>query len=115
MFKDLPEKHSIDLFMCEFHHNISLERTEYHKEDITKQILAMHKNDLLSKKCTVLIDATIDLEQSSDMQEIFSNPEIKKLIADGELNVVFMRTAQKFDMLGLDNYYGGITVFVDQR
>lgn len=111
-FREAP-KGPVDLFICEFHHNISVGRTEYHKEEIAEQILAMKNKGYLAKPCTVVIDMTIDLELSPDMRELLNNPEIKKMIQEGELNMVFLRSGQKFDMLGLDNYYGGITATVN--
>jgi len=66
----------------------------------------MHKQQLLSDRCTILIDNTIDLENSDQLKEFFNNVIIKDLILDGKLNVVLLKSAQKFDMLGMDNYYG---------
>lgn len=110
---DKPPNRKIDLFVCEFHHNISVDRTEYHEEDITNQILAMHERGFLADKCTVMIDTTIDLEQSPSMKKLLSNPEIMQLIKEGNLNLCFVRSAQKFDMLGMDNYYGGVVATVN--
>ena len=110
----IPDK-PIDLFVCEFHHNVSLERKVYRPEQIASQIIAMHKENILADKCTVVIDTTIDLEKSDDVRNFLANPEINKLISDGKLNVVLLRSAQKFDMLGADNYYGGITTTINNK
>jgi hypothetical protein len=90
-----------------------LERNEYHKEDILKQFLALNEKELLADKCTVMIDSTLDLELSPEMREFFNNPQIQQLIEEGKLNVVSIRSGQKFDMVGIDNYYGGISVAVN--
>ncbi len=42
------------------------------------------------------------------MREISSQPGFKREIQEGRLNVVVFRSGQKFDMLGLDNYFGGL-------
>jgi hypothetical protein len=103
----------VDLYICEFHHNISMTKNVYHKEDIRKQILIMKEKGWFAKKCTVLIDTTIGFERSPDMRELLKDPQIRKMVDDGELNMVFMRSCQKFDMLGMDNYYGGVTITVN--
>lgn len=104
---------NIDLFLCEFHHNVSLERTNYTPEKITEQIKALFAADKVAKPLTVMIDSTINLELSDDFKKLFSDPEIKQYITDGKLNIVLARSAQKFDMLGFDNYYGGIVTIVN--
>ena len=106
---DLP----LDVFICEFHHNISLNRQEYYPEQITDYVKAMVARNRVAKKFTVIIDTTLSLEQSDDIRLFLEDPKIKKLIDKGELNVVLVRSAQKFDMLGIDNYYGGISVAIN--
>ncbi len=111
----LQQAHTpIDLFVCEFHHNISTTRTSYSREDILGQIHAMHTNGLLANPCTIAIDSTINLEQSSDFRSLLEDPVIKQLILDGSLNIVLFRSAQKFDMLGMDNYSGGISISINK-
>lgn len=102
-----------DLFLCEFHHNLSINRNEYYPEDVEGQLLALNKKGLLANPCTILIDTTIDLEKSEQIKSFMENMEIQELIKDGKLNVVFLRSAQKFDMLGMDNYYGGVTTVLN--
>ena len=109
---DKPPK-PIDLFVCEFHHNVSVTRQSYRKEDLLGQIKAMHAEGMLAKKCTIAIDTTINLEQSSDFRELLNDPDIKQLIQEGALNIVLFRSAQKFDMLGMDNYSGGISISIN--
>lgn len=111
-FLKQPEE-PIDLFICEFHHNISLTRQEYHPENITRQIKTMHQKGLLAEKCTVVIDTTINLDQSDEVRKFLADKEIRKMIEEGKLNVVLLHSAQKFDMLGFDNYYGGITTSIN--
>lgn len=105
----------VDLFICEFHHNVSVNRSSYTSENITEQVKAMHYKGYLAEPCTLLIDTTINLELSDDFQVLFNDPVIKQLIEKGKLNVVLFRSAQKFDMLGADNYYGGIAISVNRR
>lgn len=107
-------KKPIDLFVCEFHHNISLTRQNYSPERIAEQIKAMHQKGMLADKCTVAIDTTIGLEKSPDLQKLLADPVINSLIKHGKLNIVLIRSAQKFDMLGMDNYYGGITTSINK-
>lgn len=103
----------IDLFVCEYHHNISTKRREYSPENILGQVKEIFKRDLAAPQMTLLIDTTINLEMSDDIRILLADPEIQESIIKGRLNVVFLRSAQKFDMLGMDNYYGGITTAIN--
>lgn len=107
-FNKSPRK--LDLFVGEFHHNISVDRQVYRTENITGQVKALFKKGLVADKFTVVLDTTIDLEDSDEIREFLNDPDIKDWVAKGQLNVVLLRSTQKFDMLGMDNYYGGITV-----
>lgn len=102
----------VDLFLCEFHHNISYQRQSYSPEKIKEQILSLFaespKSRLAGHPLTVAIDTTINLQDSPELRLLLADPKIKELITKGELNLVIYRSAQKFDMLGMDNYYGGV-------
>lgn len=102
-----------DVFVCEMHHNISLTRQTYSVEKIAQQVKMMNKAGLLANKFTLVIDSTIDVEKSSDIKALLNDPDIKKMIENKKLNVVITRSAQKFDMLGIDNYYGGVAITVN--
>ena len=104
----------IDLFVTEFHHNIQVNRQVYRSENILKQVKTMYEKGLVADKFTVVIDTTIDLEKSEDVQDFLADKIVQNFIRDGKLNVVLLRSAQKFDMLGMDNYYGGIVVTVNE-
>lgn len=103
-----PNVSSVDLYVGEFNHNINLHLNHDHympgavKEEI-RQILS-NKN-LKTKHLTVAIDVTIDFINSPRAKELLE--EFSKEIKDGTLNFVFFRSGQKFEMFGIDNYYGG--------
>lgn len=103
----------IDLFICEFHHNISLEKQVYKPENVLEQVKSLINNNQVADQFTVLIDTTMDLENSDEMKHFLSDPTIKERIQNGQLNIVLVRSAQKFDMLGMDNYYGGIVTVIN--
>ena len=109
-----PPENKIDLFVCEFHHNISIERQSYKPENVLGQVKAMIQQGLVADKLTIAIDNTINLEQSEEVKAFLADETIKHLIQLGKLNVVLLRSAQKFDMLGMDNYYGGITTSLNE-
>ena len=103
---DNPSIESIDLYTAEFNHNIDIDETHSHykKGSVIEDIREIFDKKPKTDSLTVAIDATIDFVLSENIQlllETFSQ-EIK----DGRLNVVVFRSGQKFDMLGLDNYYG---------
>lgn len=98
----------LHLFIADFHHNISIERNDYKVENLIEQVGRLYAKELVAPRFTVAIDCTIDLIRSTDVQAFLEAFAGK--IADGTLNVVLFRSAQKFDMLGMDNFYGGYTV-----
>jgi hypothetical protein len=109
----LKGKMPLDVYVCDFHHNISLDRNSYGREDLITQVDKLYEQGLVAKRFTVAIDCTIDKLQSSDVQAFLEHT--KQRITDGELNVVLFRSAQKFDMLGMDNYYGGYAVSINNQ
>ncbi len=105
-----PEK-GFDVYVCDFHHNISATREEYDTEDLMDQVSRLYKGGYFADKFTIAIDCTIDYIRSKDVQVFLETH--KGLITSGVMNVVLYRSAQKFDMLGLDNYYGGYTITIN--
>jgi|GEM_PF-2891276 len=106
----------LDLFLCEFEHNISLDRVSYKVEKVKEQVKALFNHDIAADKLTVIIDTTLDLVDSNHIKTLLEDSDIKKLIKEGKLNIVLNRSAQKFDMVGQDNYSGGIaTVFNEPK
>jgi hypothetical protein len=106
-------KKPLDLYVCDFHHNISLDRNHYQIENLQHHIDELYRNDLVAGKFTVAIDCTIDFVNSKDVQAFLEHNKAR--IASGKLNVVLFRSAQKFDMLGMDNYYGGFSVNINDH
>lgn len=105
----------IDLFVCEFNHNANKERHHYFQENILLQFKDLHQKKQLADKCTILIDNTIDLDDSAALAEFLHDPLIKRLYAEGALNVVLLRSAQKLDMFGMDDDFGGITTVFNKE
>lgn len=101
-----------DVFFCDFHHNISL-IDSYKAEKTIEQVKALLDGNFLGKKATVVIDNTMNLEKSEDLRLFLLDPQINEAIIAGKLNLVILRSAQKFDFFGLDNYMGGITLTIN--
>lgn len=96
----------IDLYACQFNPNIEIDakHTHYAVRDIKadiRQILAQ-KNE--NKQLTVAVDCTIDYINSPKARDLLTT--FQEEIKEGKLNFVFFRSGQKFDMFGMDNYYG---------
>ena len=104
---------ALDLFICEFHHNISKTRRSYSPEKVTEQILSLIDSHWASQAFTVAIDSTIS--NPRDIQLLLTHPRIAELIRSGRINLVLFKSAQKFDMLGVDNYNGGVVQTFNQR
>lgn len=111
--KSLEDIGPLDLFVTEFHHNILHDVQDYQKVDVLSQVKRLMQDGFVADKFTVVIDTTVDLEKSKEIKEFLADIQIKNLIENGRLNVVFLRSAQKFDMLGIDNYYGGIVITIN--
>ncbi|OUC11702.1 MAG: hypothetical protein B0A82_26260 [Alkalinema sp. CACIAM 70d] len=106
-------KKPLDLYVCDFHHNISTTRNHYQIENLQHHVDELYRNNLVADKFTVAIDCTIDFVNSEDVQAFLEHNQDR--IESGQLNVVLFRSAQKFDMFGMDNYYGGFTVSINDR
>ncbi|PIQ23818.1 hypothetical protein COW36_13315 [bacterium (Candidatus Blackallbacteria) CG17_big_fil_post_rev_8_21_14_2_50_48_46] len=96
----------LDLYLCEFHHNISYSKTSYHMENLTEQVDKLFAEEMVSDHFTVAIDNTIAKTDGQEFKDFLKHNE--KRISEGKLNIVFYRSAQKFDMLGMDNFNGGV-------
>lgn len=110
---DNPPKEPLDVLITEFHHNILSDKQKYRPEKVLEQVKFLIDNKLVAKNFTVVVDNTVDLVESQDLRKFLNDPEIQKYIEKGLLNVVLIRSAQKFDMMGLDNYYGGIAISIN--
>ncbi|CAM2010110.1 hypothetical protein [Acanthopleuribacter pedis] len=105
----LKNGQKLDLFLGEFHHNISASvKNRYKGENLVAQVKELYQQGLVSDTFTVAIDTTIaktDGPEIKQFLEAFADKINKR-----ELNVVFFRSGQKFDMGGNDNYNAGFMV-----
>ena len=101
-----PSIDKVDLYVAEFYHNIEVDPNymHYQKGPVIEDIRRIFAKKPNTDRLTVTIDATIDFIQSDDMKLLLQ--EFEKEIKEGRLNIVVLRSGQKFDMLGLDNYFG---------
>lgn len=104
-----PKK--LDLYVAEFHHNISYGLETYVAEPVKDQVDKLFAKGLASDKFTVALDVTLSRTDAPEIQDFLAHN--KQRIEDGQLNVVFYRSAQKFDMAGMDNFNGGIMATVN--
>lgn len=108
-----PSIRRVDLYVGEFNHNINLDPAYSHYEtgkvdqEIDKILAAKPETEHL----TVAIDCTIDYIHSAKAEALLK--KYSQQIQDGKLNLVFFRSGQKFDMLGMDNYYGATFYMVN--
>lgn len=102
-----PNVKKADLYVAEYYHNIDISSNviNYTKSNVEKDIEEIFKKKPATDNLTVAIDATIDFTKSKDIQSLLK--KFQKEIKAGKLNIVVFRSGQKFDMLGLDNYFGG--------
>jgi hypothetical protein len=93
-----------DLYVSEFNHNVALfsSHDEYAPTDVIGDVQRLI-NDR-EKPLTVAIDSTIDYVNSDKARRVLDH--FSEEIANGKLNFIFFRSGQKYDILGMDNYYG---------
>jgi hypothetical protein len=101
-----PNAPPIDLYVAQFNPNVNTNRslTEYTLEDVGANIKYLLDNNRAAKHLTVAIDTTIEKSPSENVKKILE--QYKDEIKDGKINFVIFNSGQKFDMLGMDNYYG---------
>lgn len=104
----------VDLYVTEFYHNLINDptHTKYKKENVKDALgWIIANNSKKNHPVTIAIDTTIDYTQSKNVQDIVE--AFQKEIHDGLLNIVIFRSGQKFDMLGLDNYFGSLYYIIN--
>lgn len=103
----------IDLFACQFNPNIEIESDfkNYEVGKIGDDIDRILKAKPDTEHMSVVIDCTIDYINSQKIEALLGR--FKDQIDAGRLNFVMFRSGQKFDMFGLDNYYGAPVFMVN--
>lgn len=103
--KDVNVK-AIDLYGCTFNPSIESDynNTNYVQTDLIADIKKILKEKPSTQHLTVAIDFTNDYFNSQKSQQLLSHFESD--IHSGRLNFVFFGSGQKFDMLGMDHFYG---------
>ncbi len=101
-----PNSPKVDLYVAQFNPNINVDPAleEYRCEDVIGNIRYLLDNNKAAKQLTVAVDTTIEKIPSPHVKELLA--AFKDEIASGRLNFVIFGSGQKFDMLGMDNYYG---------
>ena len=96
----------VHLYVADFNHNINLNpfHNEYSPGDIKCEVKALLDAKPGIEHLTVAVDCTIDYNDSQRVRELLAH--FSKAIHEGRLNFMIFRSGQKFDMLGMDDYYG---------
>ncbi|WP_068469513.1 gamma-glutamyl-gamma-aminobutyrate hydrolase family protein [Candidatus Protochlamydia phocaeensis] len=108
MMKDETVK-AVDFYACQTNPNIEIGATHHHYEKVDiasdiQQILEKNRKSAAKVPLTVAVDCTIEYLKSEEVKALLA--KFQEEIKAGELNLVFFHSGQKFDMLGMDNYYG---------
>lgn len=96
----------IDLYACTFNPSIESDfnNANYVQNDLVGDIEKILKEKPNTQHLTVAIDFTNDYFNSKKSQHLLER--FKSEIHSGRLNFVFFGSGQKFDMLGIDHFYG---------
>ena len=97
---------NVDLYVCQFNPNINIDsdKTTYASRNIIEDIKNILDKKKDTKHLTVAVDCTIDYLNSPQNRKLLDH--FKREIHEGKINFIFLRSGQKFDMLGMDNYFG---------
>ena len=105
----------VDLFLGGMNPNVQLISAHdcYSAENIIQEITALLEAKPATQQLTVALDGTIDFIRSQKAHEILHHFSLE--IRSGRLNFVFFRSGQKFDMFGMDHFYGSPWFMVNNR
>lgn len=101
-----PTVKRVDFYGCQPNPGIEIDskHTHYALHDAAGDIRKILKEKPDTEHLTVGVDCTIDYFNSQKVYDLLA--EFENEIISGKLNFIFFRSGQKFDMLGMDNYYG---------
>lgn len=101
-----PNIKKIDLYTCSFNPNLDadLQADVYTQRDVIADIRELFLKKPETDCLTVAVDTTMDYFNSHKHHQLLATFENE--IKQGKLNFIFSRSGQKFDLLGMDNYYG---------
>lgn len=108
-FKKVMKEKSIqkvDLYASSFSSNVHIDPsvTHYSFRNVEKDLKEIFKKKPETKSLTALIDVTMDLKNSDNVKKLLKS--FSSEIKEGKINFIFFRSGQKFDIMGMDNYYG---------
>lgn len=108
-----PAVKEINFYACQFNPSFEIrpEVTGYKANDIASDIKKIFDQKPDTKNLTVLIDCTIDYNNSEKVQSLLSS--LQEEIQSGKLNIIFTKSGQKLDMLGMDNYFGSPSYMIN--
>lgn len=101
-----PQAPPVDLYVGQYNSNIGTNPgiTSYTRADINADVRSLLNSNHAAKHLTIAVDCTIEKSPSNNIRALLE--EFKEEIKKGQLNFIFFHSGQKFDMLGMDNYYG---------
>ncbi len=96
----------IDLYVGQYSPNVEpgITKTDYRVGTVEEDVRLILDAKPKDRPLTVAIDCTIDYTNSQKVKNLLET--FHKEIEEGRLNFVFFESGQKFDMMGMDNYYG---------
>lgn len=106
MKKAMGDPRKVGLYVGQFYRNIQHTMTweNYPADRVIEDVEELLRSGKAAEHMTVAIDVTIDYSDSVKVHRLLER--FSQEIREGRLNFVFFRSGQKFDMLGMDNYYG---------
>lgn len=101
-----PSIQRVDLYAGAFNPNIDLDPNQmnYEQSDIIGNVRRILREKTGTQHLTITVDGTIEYINSEKNRELLL--AFEKEIQEGRLNFVFFNSGQKFDMFGMDHYYG---------
>jgi|GEM_PF-3079053 len=110
LLKSAMGENKIDVYFCEFHAPVTLyPNGPAQRLPVLENIKILRRNGLLAEKCHIMMDLTTVLPKdiAAIRKFIQDDPDFKGL------NIIGLRSGQKFDMLGQDNAAAGLMTTIN--
>ncbi len=91
----------LDVFVGQFHDNISMNLHAYHPQNLQEQVDAILKSGLASDRFTIAVDTTIGRQDAPELRALIAS--LSSRIESGKINLLVFRSGLKFDLAGMDN------------
>ncbi len=99
-----------DMLFTEFHMNNVVENRQF-SHNVDHLIDRFLKGEFRQKRRTLVLDVTLNFLDDEEIKDLVKR--LNPLLANGELNLIFIQSLTKFAQMGLDKRSGGLMVIIN--